>query len=254
VHYQTGWLLLRTGRYAEATASFSEAARLQPDRAEPALALATTAMRARDLEQAALHAEQAVRLAGAAQPDVVADAHEIAARVALARLEGEKAAMHAEAAQQADESRPLVPFVRGRLLYEEAQYEEALEQLESAEAAASEHERPFEDLHASLGDTLARLNRYPEAEAQYREEIRSFPRNTRAYASLAMLYRASSRTRDLEEIIGDLVLAAPTPEGYAIAARLWTIAGDRTRAEALKADARTRFRGDPSLALLERAR
>ena len=45
--------------------------------------------------------------------------------------------------------------------------------------------------------------------------------------------------------------AAPTPEGYAIAARLWTILGERSRAEAVRADARTRFRGDPSLVLLE---
>jgi hypothetical protein len=37
-----------------------------------------------------------------------------------------------------------------------------------------------------------------------------------------------------------------------VAARLWTILGDPTRAEALRSDARVRFRDDPSLALLGR--
>ena len=50
--------------------------------------------------------------------------------------------------------------------------------------------------------------------------------------------------------LNELVAATPTPESYAVAARLWTIVGNRTRAEALRSDARSRFRGDPSLALL----
>jgi len=56
--------------------------------------------------------------------------------------------------------------------------------------------------------------------------------------------------RIVEDVLNELVAATPTPESYAAAARLWTIVGDRTRAEALRSDARTRFRGDPSLALL----
>jgi hypothetical protein len=55
-------------------------------------------------------------------------------------------------------------------------------------------------------------------------------------------------------VIDELLEAAPTAEGYSTAARVWTVLGDRDRAAALRADARTRFRGDPSLALLERAR
>ena len=65
-----------------------------------------------------------------------------------------------------------------------------------------------------------------------------------------MLYRAIEPRPAVEHVIGDLVEATPTPEGYAMAARLWTIVGERSRAEALRSDARTRFRGDPSLALL----
>ena len=67
-----------------------------------------------------------------------------------------------------------------------------------------------------------------------------------------MLYRASNRDAAAEDVLYELVSATPTPEGYAVAVRLWTILGERTRAEALRSDARTRFRGDPSLALLGR--
>lgn len=250
VHYQTGWLLVRTGRYAEAAAAFAEAARLEPDSADVSVALAVTALRARDYDEAAAHADAAVALAEARQPHARAMAHEVAARVALARADAEAATRHAQAAQAVDPALPLDAFVRGRLLYEEGKYEEALQPLQEAAAEG----RSIEDLHASLADTLARLDRYVEAERQYREELRAYPRNIRAYASLAMLYRASNRAREVEQVIGDLIEAAPTPEGYAIAARLWMIVGDHSRAEALKADARTRFRGDPSLALLERER
>jgi len=73
-----------------------------------------------------------------------------------------------------------------------------------------------------------------------------------AYTSLAMLYRASNRDAAVEDVLNELVASTPTPEGYGVAARLWTILGDPSRAEALRSDARTRFRGDPSLALLGR--
>ena len=251
VHYQVGALLLRTARYQEATAAFGEAARLQPDNVDIPIALAMTGMRARDYEQATRHAEAAVALAETFQPDARARAHTIAARVALMRFDADAATRHAAAAHEADSALPLPQFVRGRLLFEEARYEDALRALEEALAASRESGRPIEDLHASMGDTLARLDRYADAELQYREELRLFPRSVRTYSSLAMLYRASNRDRDVEQVIDDLMNATPTPEGYAIAARLWTILGEESRAEAVRADARLRFRGDPSLVLLE---
>ena len=65
-----------------------------------------------------------------------------------------------------------------------------------------------------------------------------------------MLYAATNRQEAVEDVLNELVAATPTPESYAVAAPLWTIVGNRTRAEALRSDARARFRGDPSLALL----
>ena len=103
-------------------------------------------------------------------------------------------------------------------------------------------------------DTLGKLDRYAEAEMQFREELSAFPRSIRAYVSMATLYHASSRTSGVEETLDALIDAAPTPEGYDAAARLWSIVGEPSRAAALRADARARFRGDPSLARFERRR
>jgi tetratricopeptide (TPR) repeat protein len=181
-----------------------------------------------------------------------AQAHQVAARVALARKDAESAIAHADAARVADPRLPMPAFVRGRLLFDDGMFDDALAAFREADAALREQGGALADLHLYLGDSLARLERYTEAETQYREELLAFPRNTQAYASLAMLYRASSKDDAVEDVLNELVASTPTPEGYAVAARLWTVLGDRSRAEALRSDARTRFRGDPSLALLGR--
>jgi tetratricopeptide (TPR) repeat protein len=251
VHYQLGSLLARTGRLAEAQSAFRAAAALQPDNPYIPVAMAATAVRSARYADARDYVALAVALADHRDGRARAAAHEMAARVALARGDADAALMHAEATRKEDASRPLTHFVNGRLLYDEGRYDAALTAFEEAAKILETGERPFEDLHWYLGDTLAQLDRHQEAESHFREELRTFPRSIRTYASLAMLYRASNREQAVEDVIDELVDAAATPEGYATAARLWTILGDRERAATLTADARARFRGDPSLALFE---
>ena len=251
VHYQLGALLVRTGRHDEAVLALRRARELRPEAMPVALALADASMRAGQHEAAAAAAEEAVTLAGA-DTRARAQAHEMAARVALAQRDPDAATRHAEAAQAADPTLPVAQFVRGRILYEQGAYDQAVAALSQAEAALRDGDARIADLHFYLGESLTQLDRYADAEAQYREELRAFPRNVLAYTSLAMLYRASNRDAAVEDVLNELVAATPTPEGYAVAARLWTILGDPSRAEALRSDARARFRDDPSLALLGR--
>jgi hypothetical protein len=75
----------------------------------------------------------------------------------------------------------------------------------------------------------------------FREELRLFQLNTRARTSLAMLYRAGGRNAEAEREIDALLRAVPTREGYATAAKTWSIFGETTRAEMVRAEARTRF-------------
>jgi tetratricopeptide (TPR) repeat protein len=254
VQYQLARLLARIGRIDEAVKAFTAAANKREDDPEIAIALASTLLRARRVEDAAVHADQAVALAdGGMDARLKAAAHEIAARVALVRDDFDSARTHAAAAHTADPHLPMPQFVTGSIAYNDGRYEDALVALKEA-LAALPPARTMADLHVNLGNTYARLDRYMEAEAEFQEELRAYPHNIGTYASLAMLYRASNRQQAVEQVIGDLVEAAPTPEGYSMAARLWVIVGERGRAEALRSDARRRFRGDPSLVLLGRSR
>jgi tetratricopeptide (TPR) repeat protein len=255
VQYQIGSLLVRTGRIDEGIKALTAVAAARPEDPAIPIALASALLRARRADDAAIEADHAVALAdaGASAPMKTA-AHEMAARVALVREDAAAATQHAAAAQKADPQRPLPQFVAGRLAYDAGRYEEALVSLKQAVAAVEQAGTTLADLHLTLGNTYARLDRYAEAEAEFREELREYPRNIATYVSLAMLYRASNRDHAVEHVIGDLVEAAPTPEGYSMAARLWTIVGERARAEALRSDARRRFRGDPSLTLPGRSR
>jgi tetratricopeptide (TPR) repeat protein len=247
-------LLARAGRFREADRAFRETAALQPDNPYVRIAMAKTSLRAREYEAARETAALAVALAERHSDRALVAAHEMAARTALAQSDSVAAELHAATAQAEGATLPLLPYVRGRIQHEEGNYEAALAAFEEAAEAERDSARPFEDLHWYLGDTLARLDRSAEAETHFRDELRAFPRSIPTYASLAMLYRASNRERNVAEVIEELLDAAPTAEGYATAARLWTTLGDRDRAAAVRSDARARFRGDPSLALFERSR
>jgi tetratricopeptide (TPR) repeat protein len=252
IHFQIGALLSRTGRTEEAIVEFTKVRELRPDASAAARALTDALLKAGMTDAAKEQAAIAVMLAEAEGPQESFAAHEVAARVALASGDNEEAIRHAEAAREADPSMPVRQFVKGRLLYDEGQYEKAAASFEEAAAAQTQHGRSLPELHLYLGESLARLDRYDDAESQFREELRDFPRSIQAYTSLAMLYRASNRDAAVEDVLNELVASTPTPEGYGVAARLWTILGDPSRAEALRSDARTRFSGDPSLALLGR--
>jgi tetratricopeptide (TPR) repeat protein len=255
VQYQLAQLLARMGRTDDAVNAFGLAAARRPDDPEIPLALASTLLHARRTEDAAMQAEQAVLLADAIMDArMKAAAHEMAARVALVRDEFDAATQQAADAKAADPRIPMPQVVAGSIAYNDGKYEDALTAFKEAAATLQASGLTLADLHLNLGNTYARLDRYAEAEAEFQEELREYPHNIGTYASLAMLYRASNRQQAVEQVIGDLVEAAPTPEGYSMAARLWVIVGERGRAEALRSDARRRFRGDPSLALLGRSR
>ena len=242
VQYQLGLLLGRIGRRDEAERALGAAAAAEPDNPYVPMAIARLRLRTGRPEAAREPAALAVALAEHDGLRARAAAHQLAARVALALEDGAGAERHAEAAEQDDPDVPMRPFVRGRLLAAEGRYEEARAALEEAASAVEEHGRRLEDLHLSLGEALAHLEQYAEAEEQFQAELRAFPRSLRAYASLALLYQASNRQGALEETLDALVASTGTPDGYDTAARLWTIVGEPARAAAIRAEARTRFR------------
>ena len=169
-------------------------------------------------------------------------AHDLLAKIALVRHDADAAREQAALAHKADPKLALPAFVEGRLLYDQGSFADALPFFEQAikeqKAAAA---APMPELHYYAGDTYGRLERYPEAEAQFAAELAAFPQNIRARAGLAMLYQATERTDAAAAAIADMLRITPTPESYALASRLWTMFGNRRQAEAVRADARRTF-------------
>jgi choline-sulfatase len=211
---------------------------LQPEDVNAQLGATATLVRLRHFDEARQHAELAVNLAPDRDVATRSAAHEWLARIALVRHDADTAREEADLTQQADPALPMPLFVKGRLLYEQARYAEALTVFEQAVAdLTASHGRPMTDLHFYLADTLDRQQRGADAEGELLAELKAFPRNTRARAALATLHHAAGRAEEVEDVMDDLVRIAPTPDTYNLAARLWTSFGNRSQAASARAEA-----------------
>jgi arylsulfatase A-like enzyme/tetratricopeptide (TPR) repeat protein len=224
----------RAGRVPDAVDAYTRALKVAPDSTQALLGAADGLRRLGRLDEARARAALAVP----AQP---AAAHELLARIALKRGDDAEAKRQAQLAAEADPALPMPLFVQGAILARAGGHEAAVPLFEQAIEAEKRRGAPVSELHFALGESLARLDRYGDAEAQFNEEVRAFPQHLQARISLAMLYRTQRRDADLELAIKDLLRASPTAEGYAAAARLWTIFGETDRAAAARAEARQRF-------------
>jgi tetratricopeptide (TPR) repeat protein len=248
VHFGIGQLLVRMGRLDDAAAAFERAEDAWPGSLPVALASSDVLRRLGKLELAKLQAETAIVRAEPGSPRDRIAAHETAARVALALKDAAAATSYAAVSVEVDPTSALPRFVKGRLLFDEGKYEEAVEAFSEPEPADDDEAMPaaVAELELYKGESLARLERTEDAEMAFRNEIEAFPRDPRAYLSLVTLYQAT-KPDEIEEVLDDLLEAVPTPEGYGLAAMAWATVGDTQRANAIRADARVRFRGDPSL-------
>lgn len=241
VWHQLANVATRAGRFDEALRAYRRLVRIDPSEPNALLGVAAVQLRLRDLDDAAAHAEMASRVAKTDDRRSRATAEELLAKIALVRHDGAAALRHAEAARQIDPTLPLPIYVRGRLAHLAGRYDEALRFFAEAARQLEGRSLTITELHFYTGDTLARLGRNAEAEHELAEELRLFPQNTQAWASLALLYRSLGRDADVERVIGTLQRQVPTPDGYALAARLWGIFGEPARAQAVRADAARRF-------------
>ena len=62
-----------------------------------------------------------------------------------------------------------------------------------------------------------------------------------ASAALASLYQATGQLESAARVVSDLTRVTPTPDSYALAARLWTSLGDRKQAAQVRAEAQRTF-------------
>ena len=226
------WLQLaevytRQGMQVDAVQAFKEIIKRNPKDAGALIGVAASLLRLGRLAEARQHGELAVSVAPAGS-------REILAKIALARRDRVGALREAKLAQEADPTLPMPLYIEGLLAYNEGRYEQALGPLMQAREALKGRTVQMNDLNYYIGDSLARLERYAQAEPFLVEEVRVFPHNIRARAGLAMLYRAMGRDLDSERAVEELLRVSPTPEGRAMAAQLWTMFGEPEKAQRVK--------------------
>jgi len=228
----------RCDRFDQALDAYKHYIALKPQEPLPYLGAASALLKLRRLDEAREHAQLAADVAPAADRRMRASAHEMLAKIALARHDTDAAREEAGRAREADPTLPLPLYIDARLLYDQGRYDDALPLFEQAIDALKKSSLQIGELHFYAADTLARLERYSEAENEFLEELKFFPQNVRARAGLAMVYQATDRPEEAARVVADMTRITPTQESYALAAKLYTMFGDRKAAESVRAEAR----------------
>jgi arylsulfatase A-like enzyme/Tfp pilus assembly protein PilF len=237
----------RGHRFDVAAAAYAHVIELTPDDPSGFLGAATALFKLRKLDDARDRAQIAADISTEDDTKSRAAAHELLATIALIRHDIDTARQEADLAQQENPDLPMPAYVEGRLLYDQGRFADALLYFEEAIATAKKNPAVrLAELHLFAGETLMRLDRVSEAETELLEEIRNFPMSTRARAELTTLYHRAGRVQETEQAIGDLIRFVSTPDAYAIAARLWTSFGNRSQADAVRAEARRTLSDHPS--------
>ena len=228
VQYKLAETLEAEGQRQEAAAAYRQAIRISPSMAGgAALALAKVSLELGNLEESRANAEVALA-------DAPADAHEILARVALARGELETSQREAAGVSGSPSLDARGAVLSAEIRLRRNQPVEALNVLDAALTKLDPMAREqIGNAQFLRGDALARLKRYPEAEQAFREEIRLFPKNSDAYARLAILYGVGHRTvREVYGVLEAMHAANPGPESALLAADTLQAMGDARAAAA----------------------
>ncbi len=226
--------LTRLGRSADAYQAWREVVQRKPDESSGLLGAAAALVELKRYDEATTYAELAVARAPAA-------AHQALANIALTQGRDAEALRQAALAERADPTLPLTLMVQGLLQYNRGNYAAALPLLQQARDRFAQRPIQASDLNYFIGDSLARLERYAEAEPFLKEEMRLYPNNARPRIGLAMLYAATDRMPQAEQIIADLLRVSPSPVTYRTAADLLTMFGRPAEAAVVRKEARTRF-------------
>ncbi len=181
------------------------------------------------------HLDEAERLARSALADVPTKAHELLARVALARSDLAAAEREAAAAAGARNPQPSAILVMAEVKLKAGQPARALEVVDQAEVYARQLrlEKVY-NLEFLRGDALARLNRPDEAEAAFRREIELFPAHNQPYANLAVIRFIRGDREGASRLIEEMVRVNPSPRAFELAATTLETLGNRAAAEAYR--------------------
>jgi len=217
---EIGGLELRLGRPEDALRSYTRLVEAAPHDPAALISVSETLLLLGRLDEARAQAAAAGDTIPANENSWRARAHQTLAMIALARRDESAARIEAKRAHEIDPTLPMPPYVEGLIRYHANEYEAAVPFLESALKASASRTVQIPELRYYLGDALARLERYAEAEPVLADEVRLFPTEVRAHAALAMLYRATGRVEQSDREIETADRLARTKDDRALAARL----------------------------------
>ena len=218
---------IRLGRPADALDAYHQVIERNPKDGGSLIGSGNELLQLHRYDEATKYGELAVGVAPAF-------AHELLARIAVARRDGVAARREAALTQQADPTLPMSEIVEATLLYNDGRYADCLPHFAAAAQKLRSRTVQIPDINYYIGDSLARLNRYAEAEPFLKAEIAMFPFNIRARAGLAMLYRATGRDAESDQAIAQLLRYAPGPDGAAAARQLRAMFGESKRSGDLR--------------------
>jgi len=223
VHLGLAEALARLERHEEAARAFSAILALAPAmHAEIGTRLARVSLLLGRMDDVETHARAGLE----ASP---AEARELLAWAALARDD------LALAETQARAARDLAPGSAGSALAlseVHVRRSELVPALAVLDGACSDAHAPVRGLEFARGDVLARLGRNAEAAAAFENEIAAFPRNSDAYARLAIVYAIQGRRRvEVARLLEAMHAANPSPHTARLAADTLASIGDAPRAE-----------------------
>jgi tetratricopeptide (TPR) repeat protein len=224
---------IRLGRSADAVDAFRHIIERNPKDQASLIGAGNQSLRLGRLDEAQKYGELAASVAPAF-------GHELLAKIAVQRKDAETARREAALTEQADPTMPMTQIVEGLLLYNAGKFAECLPHFAAAEQVLQKRTVQVPEVAYYIGDSLARLERYPDAERFLKAEVALFPFNVRARAGLAMLYRATGRDADSERAIAELLQVSPEGDGPALARQLWTMFGEPEKAAALKPAGKSR--------------
>jgi arylsulfatase A-like enzyme/tetratricopeptide (TPR) repeat protein len=146
---------------------------------------------------------RAMEAARAALPFDPRAAHATIALIALAR--GDTATAESEAAL-VDRPHAGDFVLRADIAAHQSRFNDALALLDHAAKSENVYR-----LHFVRGDVFGRMNRYPEAIGEFREEIAAYPNDLDAYERLAIVLAVTGHAPDGQRTLDQMVTANPTP-------------------------------------------
>ncbi len=208
-------------RYREALMAYEKALELSRGVDHVALGAAQVLREMERWEDARRHAE----LALATNP---ARAHLSLARTAMVQEDFATARQEGLKSLAARPNAVAPHILLAEIAVKQDDLEAASEHIAAAERedAKRQADEASPGLHLVKGDIAARRGDSREAEAEFKEEIRRYPGNTRAYSNLALLYALEQRGAEAVGVVRRMGEVNPTPAGYAAAVDTLRVLGD----------------------------